>query len=381
MRAVILAAGEGSRLRPLTVDKPKPMIRAANKPILQHVVEALTANGVKDITIVLGYQRAKVQSYFGDGRKFGARITYTFQDVAHGTAAALALVPRPDDAFLVLGGDNLVDPSLLKQAISAPGDGPAVVLHQSESPQRYGVVRLDGDLVGEIVEKPRDPRSEWVNTGVYRFPAVFHDKVRALAEAGVLGLPDVLQAAIREGTPVRAVRSEHLWADAVYPWDLLRMHNDLLRAGAGNRPAFPGVHVETSVMTGHDISVGAGTHLGAGTCVGDNVVIGANCVLENCVIYDDAQIGPATIMRNTIVGEGARLGPRTTALSGACDVRTSDGWHHLEDFGSVIGEDVRLEGVNLLTPGTILGNKARVSAGARLSGRYDDGANVVQGGA
>ena len=245
------------------------MIRAANKPILQHVVEALTANGVKDITIVLGYQRAKVQSYFGDGRRFGARIQYTFQDVAHGTAAALVLVPKPDDTFLVLGGDNLVDPSLLKQAMGAPGDEPAVVVHHSDTPQRYGVVRLDGDLVGEIVEKPRDPRSEWVNTGVYRFPAAFHAKARALSDAGVLGLPDVLQAMVRDGTKVRAVRSEHLWADAVYPWDLLRMHNDLLRSEAGQPPSFAGVHVERGVMSGSEVTVGPNSFLGASTCIGN----------------------------------------------------------------------------------------------------------------
>ena len=86
-RAIVLAAGEGSRLRPFTANKPKPMVRAANKPILQYGMEALAANGIRDITIVVGYHREKIQAYFGDGGKLGVRITYAFQDSLRGTAA------------------------------------------------------------------------------------------------------------------------------------------------------------------------------------------------------------------------------------------------------------------------------------------------------
>src|SRR4051812_30966027 len=107
MRAIILAAGEGSRLRPLTADKPKPMIRIANKPIIQHAIEALVDQGVKDVTMVVGYHREKVQSHFQDGRRYGARISYAFQNVLSGTAPALLAAPCPDAPFLVLSGDNV----------------------------------------------------------------------------------------------------------------------------------------------------------------------------------------------------------------------------------------------------------------------------------
>lgn len=377
MKAILLAAGEGSRLRPYTIDKPKPMIRAANKPIASYCVEALVANGVKDITFVLGYQRAKVQTYFGDGRRFGARISYAFQEALVGTAPALALAPAPGEPFLVLGGDNVVDASLIKGALSAPGDGPAMVVHQSTTPSRYGVVTLDGTRVERIEEKPTNPRSEWVNTGVYRLPASFHDRTRALAERGVVGLPDVLQDAIEDGIRVEAVKSGDLWADAVYPWDLLRVNGVLLQAGHAVPPQIEHVHADRGVLVGKDCAIGAGTVLGAGTCVGDNVEIGPQCVLENCIVYNDAQIGAGSVLRNTIVGEGTRIGPRFTALSGACDVRSADGWRHLEDFGSILGEDARVGGAVTFLPGTVMGNRCRVSHGKTLSGPLEDGTLVA----
>jgi NDP-sugar pyrophosphorylase family protein len=377
VKAILLAAGEGSRLRPLTASKPKPMIRAANKPIAQYAVEALVQNGVTDITFVLGYHRAKVQSYFQDGNRFGARISYVFQDALLGTANAFATTPRPDGLALVLGADNVVDAALIKSLLGAPGKGSALVVHHTDSPSRYGVVTLNGDVVTRIVEKPKEPRSDWVSTGVYRLGPAAHDLARSLAATGPTGLPEVLQARIDQGDRVEAVKSEDLWADAVYPWDLLRVQAEILRRHAHKPPALPGVDVATNVLVGAGTTVGAGSVLGVGTCVGANVEIGAHCVIENSVIYDDARIGAGSILQNSIVGEGTRLGPRATAIAGACDVRTSDGWHALDDFGSVIGEDAEIGGNVTFLPGTILGNKTKVAHSRTVSGTVPDSSRIV----
>lgn len=376
MEAILLAAGEGSRLRPYTLDKPKPMVRAANKPMAQHAVEALVANGVKDITLVVGYQRAKVQSYFGDGQRFGARLKYSFQEVLTGTATALANVPAPKDAFLVLGADNVVDAALVKSAMGGDPKTPSLVIQRSEQPTRYGVVAVEGSAVTSIVEKPSEPRSDWVNTGLYRFPASFHKKVLEADLAGLHGLPDILQREVTLGTRVEAIRSDGLWADAVYPWDLLRVHGKLLRNAL--RPATPpGVHADREVLVDEDVSIGPGTFLGTGTCVGRNVVIHPNCVIENSVIYDDVEIGPGTILRNSIVGEGSRLGPRVTAVSGACEVRTTHAWHALDDFGAVIGEDCKIGGAATLLPGAFVGNRAKIAPAKVIGGTLDDNSIVI----
>ena len=377
LQAILLAAGEGSRLRPFTMDKPKPMIRAANKPIVQYAVEALVANGVKEITLVVGYQRAKVQSFFGDGHRFGARITYAFQEALTGTTQALASVATPREPVLVLGADNVIGGGVIKDLLAAPGSSPAMVVYQSEAPSRYGVVTLDGNVVARIEEKPPVPQSHWVNTGVYRIDPPTFERAKRLASAGVTGLTDVLQSSIDEGARVVAVKSEDLWSDAVYPWDLLRVHADVLRNGNAKPPRIPDVHAEAPVRVGEDCTIGPGTVVGTGTCIGDNVEIGPHCVIENCVVYDDVKLGAGSILRNTIIGEGTRIGPRFTALSDACDIRTIDGWHHLDDFGSIIGEDARVSGCVTAMAGTVLGNRARVMANRTLQGNLEDDSVVM----
>lgn len=374
MRAILLAAGEGSRLRPFTAAQPKPMVRAANKPIMRHAIEGLVQNGVQDITVVVGYQRERVQAYFGDGQKFGARLTYAFQHPLTGTAPALATAPTPTEPFLVLGGDNLVDGSLIKAALGAPA--PAIVVHRSNHPERYGVATLDGDRLVQLVEKPRDPRSTWVNTGVYSLTPEFHRLASTIARGGGFGgIPDVIQRALADGVAIQAVKSDALWSDAVYPWDLLRVNSDGLRTHAQPFHA-PGVGTEPPILVAPESSIGMGTMLGAGTCIGSNVVIGAQSVVENCVIYDDVQIGPGSILRNTVVGAGTRIGPRFTALSGPCDIQSVDGWHHLDDFGGVIGEDCRIGGAVTLLPGAVLGNHVHAAPTRSVSGNIQDGVHL-----
>lgn len=373
MRAILLAAGEGSRLRPFTADKPKPMVRAGNKPILEHAVEALVAAGIKDIKIVAGYHREKVQSFFGDGKRFGASIRYAFQDSRTGTANALATAPAPTEPFLLLGADNLIDVELVQAALKAPGPGPAVVVHRSATPHRYGVVRMDGERVTRIVEKPSQPESDWVNTGIYRLTPEFHARAAAHPLGGI---PDLLQEAIDRGTPVVGVRSDGLWADAVYPWDLLQV-NSLALTRAKTTTSVPGAHVERHVLVGQDATIGEGTFLGTGTCIGRNVEIGPHSILENCIVYDDAQIGAGAILRNTVVGEGTRIGPRFTAISGPSTLRSRDGHHDLPEIGAIVGEDARIGGAVTLLPGTLLGNRVRVAHARTVSGPVEDGAHVV----
>lgn len=372
----MLAAGEGSRLRPFTATKPKPMLRVANKPIAQHVLEALVAQGVKDVTFVLGYQRAKVQTYFGDGKKFGARIRYVFQEVLNGTAPAVALVPPPAGDFLVLGADNVIDTAAVKAALSAPPLTPSVVVHRSDEPSRYGVVTLEGERITRIEEKPRVARSNWVSTGIYRFPPEFHSRLVEAAKRAVDGIPDVLQEAIAQGVHVQALKSEALWSDAVYPWDLLRVHANL-RGHARPSLVAPSVHVDEDVLVGSGVHAGPGTVLSLGTTVGNNVQIGPNCVIENCVLYDDVQVGAGSVLRNTVVGEGSRLGPRFTALSGPCDARIFEGWHRLEDFGSIIGEDCTVGGAVTMLPGSIVGNHVRIAPALVVRGAIEDGARIM----
>lgn len=377
MRAIVLAAGEGSRLRPLTESKPKVMVEVANRPMLEYVVEALAANDVTEITLVVGFHRERVQSHFEDGHRFDCTIDYAFQESLLGTAHALAQVDFSGEEVLVLGGDNIVDRDLVASLVDHE-DGIALVAHASENPSKYGVLTLDGHEVTRIEEKPATYQSEFVNTGVYRFPAGFHQRLVEGVKAGRAGLTHLLQHEIEHGATVHAVRSQDLWVDALYPWDLLEVNARLL-ARLPDREVAGRVHPTSTVdaLVGQEASIGPNAVVQPSTSLGDNVTVGAGSILENCIVYDHAQVGPGCVLRNTIVGEGARLGPRVTALSGPADVKARDGYHAIQDAGAVIGEDARLAGAVTLAPGTMLGARATVDAGVTVRGNVPAGGRVL----
>lgn len=379
MRGVILAAGEGLRLRPFTRSKPKVMLPVGGRPILEFAVEALVAAGVRDVTIVVGYHRERVQSHFEDGNRFGARIRYVEQSSLVGTAHALAQA-EPDGPTVVLGGDNVVDEALVR-GLLAVGEGPAIAVARSENPSKYGVVGLEGDRVVRIDEKPRESPGDLVSTGVYLLPAGFREFLLRKVKDGVLGLSGVLQAAIEGGTHVRAVRTEGLWMDAVYPWDLLRVNAEILarhppreRAGSVHASAV----IEDLVGLGEGSTVAPHAVVRNCTVLGRNVRVRAGAILENCIVMDDAVIGPGCILQDTIVGEGTRLGARVTAPSGPCEARAEDGWHRLEGVGALVGEDAHVGACVILEPGTTVGNEAAVASGCIVRSNVPDGARVVR---
>lgn len=380
MRAVVLAAGEGSRLRPLTLTKPKVMIKAGNKPLLQYAIEALAQNGISHVTIVVGYHRERVQAHFGDGGRFGLKIDYAFQESLLGTAHALAQVALYDEDLLVLGGDNVVDAELIADVLRDRSRLTLVAKH-SNNPTKYGVLTLKGDLVAHIEEQPLYATSEFVNTGVYYLPKGTLEKVQRSVKEGIGGLTAFIQHLIDQGDEVRAVRTNGLWMDAVYPWDLLEVNAKLLERGPLADPGIgeiaPSSEFIAPVLVGADVYVGQKTVVLGPTTLGDNVTIGPGCVIENCIIQDDVQIGPGSILQNTIVGEGARIGARFTALSGPCDVRVRDGYYALSNFGAVIGEDCSLGGGVTTEPGALIGNRTRADANRTIRGTLEEGTKVI----
>ena len=141
MYAVILAAGEGMRLRPLTRTRPKPMIPIANRPLLEHVVEAVADAGLEKLVLVVGYKRERIQSHFGDGDDWGVEITYAVQEKQLGTGHAVEQAePHVDGEFVVLNGDRIIDSALVSRVADESTPAPAVAVRRSETPSSYGVV-------------------------------------------------------------------------------------------------------------------------------------------------------------------------------------------------------------------------------------------------
>ncbi len=202
MQAVILAAGEGTRLRPLTLETPKAMVLINGKPILQVIIEQLKSVGVTDIVIVVYYLKEKIMNYFGDGTKFGVKIKYAEQTGIKGSADAV-LMAEPhitDKRFFVIACDSLFETDLLKRLMAHKSAG-MFTCKEVEDGRRYGILITEGKRVKRIIEKPEVPPTNLANLSVYILPKEIFEACKKVPEGlkGEKWLPDAIQMIIDKG--------------------------------------------------------------------------------------------------------------------------------------------------------------------------------------
>jgi glucose-1-phosphate thymidylyltransferase len=388
-QAVILAAGEGQRLRPFTVNRPKTMLSIAGKPILQYVIEALAQNGIRDIVLVVGYRKEQVLDYMGSGEQFSVNLTYVTQAKQLGTAHALALVKEAiKDEFLALAGDNLIEADTIAQFAAIKPS--ALLVKRVDNPLRYGVVTLERNVVKEIVEKPVAARSNIVSTGIYALTTDIFDFIEP-----ELDLPDVLNKMIVQGNQIRSMETSGTWLDVVYPWDLLNLNDAILHqiqaTSGGTIEA--GVSLKGQVSVGKDtvirsnsyivgpVVIGDGCDIGPNVCllpatsIGNNVVISPFTEMRNSVIGDDVSIGPGCIIVDSVIDKGCIIKGHFTACSGLEEVRINHESHQVS-VGAMLGEGCNLGNSVVAQPGVIVGNYSQVQPLKLISGRLPDGSLV-----
>jgi len=384
-QAVILAAGEGQRLRPFTVNRPKVMLSIADKPILQYVVEALAHNGIRDIVLVVGYRREQVFDYMGSGEQFGVNLTYVTQEKQLGTAHALTRAKEVvGSEFLVLPGDNLIEADTIAQFVTMKPE--AVLVKKVDNPARYGVVTLDRDVVKEVIEKPEEAGSNIVSTGIYAFTTEIFNFIEP-----ELDLPDVLNKMIAQGYTIKARETGGTWLDAIYPWDILNLNDAILRqvqASAGGTIE-AGVSLKGQVSVGKDtvirsnsyiagpVVIGDSCEIGPNVCIfpatsiGNNVVISPFTAIKNSVVGDDVNIGPGCTMQDSVIDKGCIIKGHFTACSGQNEVRVNHE-RHLVSVGAMLGEGCSLGCGVVAQPGVIVGNYSQVQPLKLISGRLPD---------
>ncbi len=399
MQAVILAAGEGTRLRPLTASRPKVMLRVANRPILRFVVSALKDAGITDLLMVVGYGKEQIMTYFEDGRRFGVSIAYVEQDKQLGTAHALAQVRtqlKPDSPFLVLPGDNIIDARTLHPVLS--GEGYALVTTRSDTPSKYGVVSGgNGEPIEAIEEKPEKFDSDMVSTGIYRLDPSIFAHLETVAAMGRNDLTSVVQHCLRRNIPVRGLPTSGRWVDAVYPWDLVTLNatalSDHTSTAAGT--------VESGVVLKGPISVGAGSVLRSGCYVEGPVVIGRGCdigphvvIAPSTAIGNNVQVGPFSEVRHsiignhcsiargatidhTVLGEGCQLGPNTSITSGPATVPLEGLYLQVPRMGAILGDDCTVGAHGALLPGVLVGNGSTIAPMRVVRDSVPDHARVL----
>ncbi len=384
-QAVVLAAGEGQRLRPFTVNKPKSMLLIAGKPILQYVVESLAKIGIRKIVLVVGYRKEQVFDYMGSGEKFGVEITYVTQENQLGTAHAL-LQARDitDSEFLVLPGDTLIDPQTI--AAFATAKPMAILVKKVSTPIRYGVVTVEKGCLKAIIEKPKQAGSNLVSSSIYAFNKdVFQFMEREL------DVPDALNLMIGRGQRIEVVETTGTWLDVVYPWDILSVNAAILH---NIQPVFAGTiengvslrgqitvgkdtiiransYIVGPVIIGEGCDIGPNVHIQGSTSIGNNVVVSAFTSVKNSVIGNDVNIGPGAIIQDSVIDSGCLIKGNFTASSGECEV-VVNGEYQVISVGAMLGEGCNLSNSVVAQPGVIVGNYSQVQPLKLIHGRLPD---------
>lgn len=392
-QAVVLAAGEGERLRPFTASKPKVMIRVANKPILQYVVEALEQNGIRRILFVVGYKKEKIMNYFGDGADFGVNIDYVFQEHLLGTGDALKhAADKTDERFLVLSGDNVILPDTLSDSDllnMTEEDGNAILIKVHKDVSKYGVVLVKNGLVVDIIENPIEEISNLVNTGIYAFSIDIFDDMGA-------ELTSTLKNKIRQGWRINACETHGDWLDSIYPWNILSLNEIVLMQNPAKVEGKieRGVSIEGKVTICKNSVIRANSYVKGPVSIGENCDIGPNaCIFPSTSIGNDSVIGAFTEIRNSVLMDGVKIGSFSTIQDSILDTGTYmgggfiapseevnieiGGEYHVVKIGAMVGEYCEIGSHVIAHPGTIIGNRSKIKSMKELNGKIPDGCWVV----
>lgn len=370
MKAVVMAGGEGSRLRPLTINRPKPMVPLVDRPVMAHIIELLKMHGITEIIITVQYLANVIQDYFGDGTSYGVQITYSVEETPLGTAGSVrnaqALLDEP---FLVISGDALTDINLTdvidyhmsKQALAT------LTLKRVENPLEYGVIITDeGGRIKQFLEKPSwgEVFSDTVNTGIY----VLDPRIFEYVEAGqnVDWSKDVFPQLLKQDESLYGYIADGYWTDIGTLDAYMRATSDYLQ----NRVRIPrlGINIGDEIWTGgeHEIAPDARLYgpifLGHGVKIKGGVVIHGPTVIRDYNIVDTgAHIDRSIIWRNSYIGERAEL-------RGAIVTRQSNIKSRAVLFeGAVVGDY------------TVVNSGAVINAGVKIwpSKEIDEGATVM----
>lgn len=313
MKAVVLVAGKGTRMEPLTSGCPKVMLQVANKPILEHILNSAIEAGVEGFVFITGYLEEQIKEYFGDGSKWGVSIEYVQQKEQLGTANAIGCAKGyVDGAFLVLNGDMLIGQEDLKALVSRTEEA-VICVKEVENPSDFGVLETENNRVVRIIEKPKNPPTNLANAGIYLFRESifdFIDRTRASVR-NEFEITDSIQMLIDSGASVGYSPLEGSWIDIGYPWDLLKANEYLLK---GLKSSCTGA-VEPNATIKGDVIIGKGTLIRNGSYIEGPVIIGENCDIgPNCFIRpftaigNHVRVGNAVEIKNTIIMEDTHVG-------------------------------------------------------------------------
>lgn len=369
MKAIIMAGGEGSRLRPLTCDRPKPLTPLLNRPVMEHIIKLLRKHGIRQIGVTLQYLPEAIMDYFGDGSELGVELRYFLEESPLGTAGSVKNAERfLDEPFVVISGDALTDFDL-SQAISFHQGKKAwatLVLTRVQTPLEYGVVMTDKQgSIYRFLEKPSwsEVFSDTVNTGIY----ILEPQILKYIPAGQQFdfSKDLFPRLLAEGRPLYGCVLEGYWCDIGNLQQYAEAHFAVLAGGvelelSGQQVApgvwaeagakiHPGAQLEGPAYIGADSVIDAGVYIGPYTVIGRNCHIGNGASLKRAILWEGVDVGTGAEIRGAILCDQVRVGQGSQIFQGA-----------VVGDGTILGQRVYLAAGVKIWPGK------RVESGARV---------------
>ena len=378
-KAVILAAGEGKRLRPFTETMPKVMLPIANKPLLEYVFDATRKSGIDEIVVVVGYKKEVIMEYFKDYKD--VKITYVIQDRQLGTAHALLQAKKHiKDSFIVLAGDNIIDPGSIAKLLKDQSEY-SLLIKEHPHPSKYGVVFVENRSIRRIVEKPKEDVGKYISTGIYKLPRSVFTDIEQCTSEGAHALSSVIQSLVDKGKNINTVLAKS-WMDIVYPWDLISVNEVMIQGTAASTSGVieKGVTLKDPVSVGKDTKIYSGCYIVGPVVIGDSCEIGPHaCIfpstsignntvvhpfseIRSSVIMDDVHIASNSHISHSVIGKGCIIGDSFSTITGKTMIEVDNEFKRLETpIGAMVGEDCIIESHVVVDPGKVIGRKCKIS--------------------
>ncbi|MCX8197238.1 MAG: sugar phosphate nucleotidyltransferase [Candidatus Micrarchaeota archaeon] len=396
-KAVVLAAGEGKRLRPLTYTRPKCMIQLAGKPILQHVLENLALVGVREAAVVVKYKKESITQYFEKNPIPQLKLEFIEQGEKYGTAAAFAEAESfATDVFFGVAGDIITEAGALKKLAGAAEGEITVALHKVNEPEEYGTALVkNGKIVG-FEEKAQNPKSNLANCSLYVFePSVFK-KINAIGKSprGEYEIVDILLGA-------KAVEIEHYWLDMGMPWQLFsanefllsklpekkgKIDNSIIRGKVimeSGAEIFESV-IEGNVYIGKDTHIGPHAYIRGTTSIGRDCDIGDSTTVKNSIIFDHVNAKHLTYIGDSIIGSGCNFGAATQIANFRFDEGNIKALvndvvidTHRTKLGAIIGDNTKMGVLSAVMPGRMIGDGCWIDAGVVVKENIERQTHVI----
>ena len=398
LKAIILSAGEGSRMRPLTLTKPKTMLPVAGKPIIQYNIESLRDNGITDILLIVRYKEEIVRNYFGDGSDFGVNISYKTQKDFLGTANAISYGEDfIDDSIIVLNGDIILDDEIIHEIIKKYNylsPDTLMLLTEVEDPSAFGVVEIENGNIKNIVEKPKreEAPSNLVNAGIYIFNKDIFDKIREteISERGEYEITDSVSLQIEDNKTVIGHKTSKDWIDVGRPWELIEVNEELIgklkteikgtvEAGAvihGEVFLDEGSVIKAGVYIGKNCDIGPNSYIRGNTYFGDNVHVGNAVEIKNSIIMENTNVSHLSYVGDSVIGSNCNIAAGTNIANLRFDnatIKTKIKNQKIDSgrrkLGAIIGDSVKTGINSSFSPGVKVGHNSTIGSGVLL---YED---------